>query len=191
MLAKRGMLVAQGVAIGLVALLFLLLVWALVTDEGGGLAEAAARGDRPDAPAFALDSLDESRQVSLASLRGKAVVVNFWASWCFPCKEEAPHLEEVWREHRDRGLVVVGLDSKDFRRDARRFVERFDLTFPIAFDGDGGVSEAYGVRGYPETFVIDRNGRLVDAIVGAVNSGEDRARLEDAIDAALEATLET
>jgi cytochrome c biogenesis protein CcmG/thiol:disulfide interchange protein DsbE len=186
--AKRARLVAQGVAIGLVALLFLLLVWALVTDEGGGLAAAAARGDRPDAPAFTLERLDEeSGELALASLRGKAVVVNFWASWCFPCKEEAPHLEEVWRAHRDRGLVVLGLDSKDFRRDARRFVERFGLTFPIVFDGDGGVSKAYGVRGYPETFVIDRQGKLVDAIVGAVNTDEDRARLQAAIDAALEA----
>ncbi len=62
-----------------------------------------------------------------------------WASWCHPCKEEAPILEEVWQRNRDRELVVVGVDTKDFRRDGRRFVSRFDLTFPIVFDGEGDI----------------------------------------------------
>jgi cytochrome c biogenesis protein CcmG, thiol:disulfide interchange protein DsbE len=185
--ARRARLAAQGVAIGLVALLFLLLLWALLTDEGGGLADSAASGDLPDAPAFTLERLDEEGELTLESLRGKAVVVNFWASWCAPCKDEAPHLEEVWRENRNRGVVVLGLDSKDFRKDANRFVRRFDWTFPVVFDGPGNVSERYGVTGYPETFVIDREGRVVDAIVGAVDSEEDQARLRDAIDRAVEA----
>jgi cytochrome c biogenesis protein CcmG, thiol:disulfide interchange protein DsbE len=185
--ATRARWVAQGVAIGLVALLFILLLWALLTDEGGGLADAATRGDRPEAPAFTLERLDTEGELALVSLRPKAVVVNFWASWCHPCKEEAPHLEQVWREHRDRGVVVLGVDSKDFSKDARRFVRRFDWSFPIVFDGEGNVSKQYGVTGYPETFVIDRQGRVVDALVGAVNSAEDRARLRDAIDRALQA----
>jgi cytochrome c biogenesis protein CcmG/thiol:disulfide interchange protein DsbE len=187
MAAHRAKLVAQGIAIGLVALLFILLVWALVTEEGGDLANKAARGELPDAPEFALEQLDEEGELGLGSLRDKAVVVNFWASWCAPCREEAPYFEQVWREERRNGLVVLGLDSKDFRRDARRFVRRYELTFPIVFDGPGTVSETYGVTGYPETFVIDRQGRVVDAIVGAVDSDEDKARLRDAIDEALEA----
>jgi cytochrome c biogenesis protein CcmG, thiol:disulfide interchange protein DsbE len=182
---SRLRLVAQGVAIGLVALLFILLAWSLLNDEGGNLAAAANRGDRPAAPDFELERLDETGVVQLSALRGRAVLVNFWASWCEPCKEEAPHLEEVWREHRKRGLVVVGLDSKDFRQDGRRFVRRFDWTFPIGFDGGGDVSKEYGVTGYPETFVIDRAGRVVEALVGAVNSDEDRERLQAAIDEAL------
>ena len=186
MAASRAKLVAQGIAIGLVALLFLLLVWALVTEEGGDLAEKAARGDRPAAPEFALERLDDESELALASLRGKAVVVNFWASWCDPCRNEAPYLEQVWRENRDRDVVVVGLDSKDFRKDARRFVSRYGLTFPIAFDGAGAVSEDYGVTGYPETFVIDRKGRVVDAIVGEVATDEEKARLRAAIGRALE-----
>jgi cytochrome c biogenesis protein CcmG, thiol:disulfide interchange protein DsbE len=185
--ASRAKLVAQGVAIGIVALLFLLLVWALVTEEGGDLAEKAARGDLPAAPEFALDRLDEEGELALASLRGKAVVVNFWASWCDPCRKEAPYLEQVWRDNRDRDVVVIGLDSKDFRKDARRFVRRYDLTFPIAFDGAGDVSEDYGITGYPETFVIDRQGRVVDAIVGEVATDEEKARLRAAIGRALEA----
>ena len=96
-MTQRAKLVAQGIAIGLVALLFLLLVWALVTEEGGGLAASAARGDKPEAPDFTLERLDEEGELTLSSLRGKAVLVNIWASWCHPCKEEAPILEQVWQ----------------------------------------------------------------------------------------------
>jgi cytochrome c biogenesis protein CcmG, thiol:disulfide interchange protein DsbE len=185
--ARRARLVAQGVAVGLVALLFILLVWALVNDEGGDLAAAANRGDRPQAPEFSLERLDGDGELALSSLAGKAVVLNFWASWCIPCKKEAPFLEEVWRENRKRGLVVVGLDGKDFRRDARRFAKRFDLTFPLVFDGPGDTLGAWGVTGFPETFVVDRSGRVVQAFVGEVSSDEDKRELRKAIDRALEA----
>jgi len=184
--AHRGRLVAQGVAVGFVALLFLLLVWTLVTEEGGDLAAAAARGERPEAPDFTLERLDRDGDLTLSSLRGKAVVLNAWASWCLPCKEEAPFLEQVWREERARGLVVVGLDAKDFRKDARRFVRRFGLTFPIVFDGPGDVAaDLYGVTGFPETFVLDREGRVVEVFVGAITADEDRARLRAAVNRAL------
>jgi cytochrome c biogenesis protein CcmG, thiol:disulfide interchange protein DsbE len=184
--ARRARLVAQGVAVGLVALLFILLVWALVTDEGGDLAKRANRGDLPEAPGFELARLDGDGTLALSSLAGKAVVVNFWASWCGPCKEEAPFLEDVWRENRERGLVVVGYDAKDFRRDARRFVNRFDLTFPIVFDGAGAELDDWGVTGFPETFVLDRQGRVVKAFVGDVTSDEDKRELRSAIGRALE-----
>ena len=182
---SRARLVAQGVAIGLVALLFILLVWALVTEEGGDLASAANRGERPEAPEFALERLDGEGSLALSSLAGKAVVLNFWASWCIPCKEEAPFLEQVWRENRDRGLVVVGLDAKDFRQDARRFARRFELTFPIVYDGPGDVLDEWGVTGFPESFVLDREGRVVEAFVGDVTSDEDKRELRAAIERAL------
>jgi cytochrome c biogenesis protein CcmG/thiol:disulfide interchange protein DsbE len=184
--ARRARLVAQGVAVGLVALLFILLVWALVNDEGGDLAKRANDGDLPQAPEFAHERLDRDGSLALSSLAGKAVVLNFWASWCVPCKEEAPFLEQIWREHRERGLVVVGYDAKDFRRDARRFAERFGLTFPIVFDGPGDSLEEWGVTGFPETFVLDRQGRIVRAFVGDVTSDEDKRELREAIDRALE-----
>jgi len=183
--ARRARLVAQGVAVGLVALLFILLVWALVTEEGGDLAAAANRGDLPAAPEFALERLDGAGKLELSSLQGKAVILNFWASWCVPCKDEAPFLEQLWREHRARGLVVVGLDAKDFRRDARRFAKRFELTFPLVFDGPGDTLGGYGVTGFPETFVLDRKGRVVEAFVGDVTSDEDKRELRAAIDRAL------
>ena len=87
---------------------------------------------------------------------------------------------------RKRGLVVVGLDAKDFRKDARRFMRRYDLTFPIVYDGPGKTLPGYGVTGFPETFVLDREGRVVEAFVGAVNADEDRVRLRAAVDRALE-----
>lgn len=171
---------------GLVVLLFALLVWKLVSNEGGDLAQAAANGERPEAPDFSLERLDEDGELALSSLRGKAIVVNFWASWCIPCKEEAPVLEALWQQHRPRGLVVVGVDAKDFRSDARDFMRRYDLTFPVVYDGPGNGLDDWGVTGFPETFVIDRDGRVVEAFVGAVNSDEDRARLRDAVGRALE-----
>jgi cytochrome c biogenesis protein CcmG, thiol:disulfide interchange protein DsbE len=183
---RRLLLVAQGAAVGLVVLLFALLLWKLVEDEGGALGQAVARGERPQAPEFALERLDREGELTLSSLRGKAVVLNFWASWCIPCKEEAPFLEELWRESRDDGLVVVGLDAKDFRRDARDFVSRYELTFPIVYDGPGSTLSRWGVTGFPETFVIDRQGKVVETFVGAVNSDEDRARLREATATALE-----
>jgi cytochrome c biogenesis protein CcmG, thiol:disulfide interchange protein DsbE len=185
-MGRRLLLVAQGVAVGLVVLLFALLLWKLVENDGGELAKQTEQGERPQAPDFTLERLDREGDLRLSTLRGKVVVLNFWASWCIPCKEEAPFLEEVWRESRDGGLVVVGLDAKDFRRDARAFVRRFDLTFPIVYDGPGSTLPRWGVTGFPETFVIDREGRVVDAFVGAVNSDEDRARLRAATARALD-----
>lgn len=185
-MARRARLVGQGVAIGLVVLLFILLAWSLLADEGGDLAAAAARGERPEAPDFTLERLDEKGELTLSSLRGKAVVLNVWASWCVPCKEEAPFLEQVWREHRARGLVVVGLDAKDFRADALKFAKRFELTFPLVYDGPGETLGGLGVTGFPETFVIDREGRVVQAFAGAVDREDVVPEFEAAIERALE-----
>ena len=185
-MSRRLLLVAQGAAIGLVVLLFALLVWKLVVDEGGAIAAATARGERPDAPDFTLERLDEDGELTLSSLQGKAVIVNFWASWCAPCKEEAPFLEDIWAEKRDDGLVMLGVDTKDFRRDAHRFARRAGLTFPLVYDGPGDIASDWGLTGVPETYVIDRQGRVIESFVGAVNSDEDRARLRAAATRALQ-----
>jgi cytochrome c biogenesis protein CcmG/thiol:disulfide interchange protein DsbE len=185
-MASRARLVGQGVAIGLVALLFILLAWSLLSDDGGDLKKAVARGDKPAAPDFTLERLDEDGDLQLSSLRGKAVVLNVWASWCIPCKEEAPFLEQVWQDRRERGVVVLGLDAKDFRADARKFARRFGLTFPLVYDGPGDTLDGFGVTGFPETFVIDREGRVVDAFAGAVDGDDARPRFLAAVERALE-----
>jgi cytochrome c biogenesis protein CcmG/thiol:disulfide interchange protein DsbE len=122
---------------------------------------------RPAAP-FSLTTFD-GKPLTLEGLRGQVVVLNFWASWCYPaCYEEAPVLEAGWRAYRERGLVVVGVDIQDTEEAARRFMDQFKLTFPNAPDPKGKVSIDYGVYGVPETFVIDRQGRIRAKHVGAV-----------------------
>ena len=176
-MAARAKLGAQALAVGLVVALLALLVWKLVTDEGSEIPGALARGEQPLAPAFTLPRLDAEGTLSLADLRGKAVVINFWASWCDPCKEEAPVLEAAWREHRDEGLVVLGVDFNDLRGDAHRFVERYGMTYPVVYDRDGELVAKYGATGVPETFFVDRRGRLVGKrIAGAVNAREEFMR---------------
>ena len=184
-MGRRALLVAQGAALGLVVLLFGLLVWKVATNEGGDLARVANRGELPDAPTFTLDRLDGKGKLALSDLRGKAVAVNFWASWCDPCKDESPFLERIWRENRKRGLVVLGVDANDFRADARRFIRRYGLTYPAVYDGPGATIDDYGVTGFPETFVLDREGRVVAAFVGAIATDEEKARLERAVGEAL------
>ncbi len=184
-MGRRALLVAQGAAVGLVVLLFGLLVWKLVNDEGSALAAAVARGERPEAPDFSAARIDGEGELALSSLRGKVVLLNFWASWCIPCKDEAPVLERTWQDNRDEGLVVLGVDWHDFRTDARRFMRRFGLTFPVVDDGSGAIGDQYGVRGVPETFVVDRRGRVVEAIIGTINTDEDLARLRRSIRRAL------
>lgn len=120
------------------------------------------------AAAFTLTGFD-GQPVSLDAHRGHVVVVNFWASWCIPaCYDEAPVLERNWRAYRDRGVAVIGVDIQDTDEAARKFIDTFDLTFPNARDTTGRVSVDYGVYGVPETFFIDRAGRIRAKHVGAV-----------------------
>lgn len=184
-MARRLLLVARGAAVGLVALLLGLLVWKLVSNGGGDLARAANRGDLPAAPNFTLERLDRPGTLQLSALRGKAVAVNFWASWCVPCKQESPYLEQAWSRGRRKGLVVVGVDANDFRSDARGFMRRYGITYPVVYDGPGKTLGPWGITGFPETYVVDRKGRVVDAFVGAIASADDRARLRAAIRTAL------
>jgi cytochrome c biogenesis protein CcmG/thiol:disulfide interchange protein DsbE len=130
------------------------------------------------AAAFALTTFD-GRPVSLEALRGKVVVLNFWASWCTPaCYEEAPVLERGWRAYRDRGVMVVGVDIQDTVEAAEKFMRQFSITFPNARDLGGKVSIDYGVYGVPETFFIDRRGRIRAKHVGAVTDPVFRANVE-------------
>jgi cytochrome c biogenesis protein CcmG, thiol:disulfide interchange protein DsbE len=108
-------------------------------------------------------------QFSLEAVRGRVVVVNFWASWCYPaCYEEAPALERAWQRYKDRGIVMIGIDIQDKDEAARKFLAQFGHTFPNAPDPMGRVSVDFGVYGVPETFFIDRVGRVRFKQVGAV-----------------------
>ena len=133
--------------------------------------------DRP-AAAFALTSYG-GEPMSVEAHRGRVVVVNFWASWCHPaCYEEAPVLERNWRAYRERGVVVLGVDIQDKAEAAKKFIADFSLTFPNALDPSGRVSVDYGVYGVPETFFIDRRGRIRAKHVGAVTDEAFRQQVE-------------
>jgi len=130
------------------------------------------------APPFALTSF-EGAPMQLDALRGKVVVLNFWASWCYPaCYEEAPVLERGWRAYRDRDVVVLGVDIQDKDEAGLKFIRDFTLTFPNAPDPRGKVSVDYGVYGVPETFFIDRAGAIRVKHVSAVSDQVFRDTVE-------------
>lgn len=171
--------VAQLLAVAMVVALLSLLAWKLAFANGGGAAAALAQGERPMAPAFDLPRLETSGRLSLRSLRGKPVMLNFWASWCIPCKQEAPVLEREWRKHRAQGIVFLGIDAQDFRQDALRFTDRYGITYPSVYDGSGSTLGRYGVTGFPESFFVDRQGRLVPVrVVGPISSADNLALFE-------------
>ncbi len=168
----------QLLALAGVAGLLALLVWQLLTHQKHAPRVGAL------APAFTLRRLDGSGEVTLASYRGRPVVLNFWASWCDPCKTEAAVLERDWKTYRSKGVVFLGVDYHDLASDARRFVSAHGLTFTMLEDGSGSVTGSYGVSQVPETYVLDRQGRIVAHLAGPITqgayAGEFRAALRRA-----------
>jgi cytochrome c biogenesis protein CcmG/thiol:disulfide interchange protein DsbE len=172
----------QALSVAIVAGLLALLIWKVV-HQGKGAAGELAQGKSPPAPHFDLSRLDGQGKLALASLRGKVVVLNFWASWCVPCKSEAPRLEAAWRHWRAQGVVVVGVDAQDFSGDARRFIRRYALTYPNVHDGPGNVLPKYGVTGFPETYFVARDGRLVgDRVEGEITADKLAAGIQRALE---------
>ncbi len=122
------------------------------------------------APPFELALFDEET-LSLADLEGKVVVLNFWASWCPPCRFEMPDFETAWNEFSDRDVVFVGVAVSDFEEDARSFARETGITYPIGFDGEGETAVAYGIKTLPTTVFIDREGRVARKLVNRANMG--------------------
>jgi cytochrome c biogenesis protein CcmG, thiol:disulfide interchange protein DsbE len=147
-------LTGQAVALAAVAGLLGLLVWRLTHEPH------APKIGGP-APNFTLKRLEGSGTLDLASLRGHPVVINFWASWCDPCKAEAAQLERAYQKYRPQGVVFIGVDYNDVSSDARTFIRHHGITYPNVADGSGMVGSRYGIAAVPETYFVDRQGRLV------------------------------
>ncbi|MBI2873282.1 MAG: TlpA family protein disulfide reductase [Chloroflexi bacterium] len=164
--------------------LIVLFAWALNRTGGqpGGLAIKNVLGEikveQQPAPDFTLTTFD-GQELRLADLRGKVVMIDFWASWCPPCRQEAPLLAQVYQEYRGRGVEFVGVDIWDDERDAREFIRRYGVTYPNGLDSKGTIAINYGVTGVPEKYFLDREGFLAKRFVGPMNSTKLHSILDD------------
>ena len=185
----------QGLALALVAGLLALLAWRLVDEgSGGALVSAVAAEKKPAAPAFDLPLLwnhgetwpESARpaladgRVSLGELPGHPVVLNFWASWCVPCKAEAPRLAQAARAYSGR-VLFLGIDVQDFKSDARRFLTKYKANYPSVRDGGDSTYSAYGLMGLPETYYLDERGRILAHDIGEISRQELEAGLAEAL----------
>src|SRR3954451_13274423 len=179
-----------------VAFLALLTYGLLSKGTDDRIDKALASGRAPAAPHFALEVLGRGSlpprlqrsvgpeiagdRLSLAQLRGVPVVLNMWASWCSPCREEAARLERGWRAAGPAGVLFLGLDIQDLRGDARSFARKYGATYPSVRDSGRDVANSYGATGIPETYFIDEQGRVVAHARGPVDTEQLRAGVEAA-----------
>ena len=147
---------------------------------GISVADYSAEAEVQATPAadFTLPTLDGSATLSLASYRGSIVVLNFWATWCTPCRKEAPGLERTSKAYQDRGVQFLGVDERDDDAAGLAFVREFGLTYPSASDPPGRLAYSYGLFGMPTTFVIDRIGTIRFRFVGYVTEDALRTVLD-------------
>jgi cytochrome c biogenesis protein CcmG/thiol:disulfide interchange protein DsbE len=157
----------MGPAVALVALL----VWATFTKGS-----APQPGDA--APTFVADRLDGSGSLSLEDFEGKPLVINFWASWCLPCEEEAPLFDTMAKRY-EGDLAFLGVNIKDAEGDAKKFEERFDVSYPSVRDEGRTIEDSYGLTGQPETFLIAADGTIHEHIPSAIT---DAAYLQGLLD---------
>jgi cytochrome c biogenesis protein CcmG/thiol:disulfide interchange protein DsbE len=179
----RGLKLAGQVAsVALVAALLGLLVWKVVQNDRTNVASSYSKGHRTKPVDFDLDRLGAPGSLKLSSLKGKVVVVNFWASWCEPCKSEAPRFQAAYKRYGDR-VAFVGVDTADYSADAGRFLDRYGVTYPNVRDPDRSVLGKYGGLPIPRTFVISPQWLVTGYIFGEARAEE----LDSAIQKALAA----
>lgn len=163
LLRRKG---SRNMALALVATItFVTVAFSLISGRGSG-EEAPKVGAK--APDFELASLD-GRTIKLSDLRGKGVMINFWATWCGPCRFEMPTMEQIYQEYEDKGLVILALNLEEDAIVAKKFVDEFQLTFPTLLDIKGTVAQQYGLIGLPTSYFVGRDGVIRDINVGAMD----------------------
>lgn len=159
------------IAVALVLALLALLAWGLKKVRAGPLQDGLA-------PDFTLKGFD-GRTLTLSELRGQVVVINFWASWCPPCREEAAYLEQTWRKYKDRGVMFIGVDYVDTDKEAIAYIEEFDITYLNGPDIGTRISQAYNIQGVPETFYVDKKGQLRGVHIGPLYPPQLDEKIEE------------
>lgn len=193
----RRQLPRIGVFVAVGALLALLTYGLATGAPDTGLDQRLARREAAPSPGFRLTVLERgdvgSRmraavepamrdgQLTGAELEGTPFVLNFWASWCNPCRVEAPRLERAWRAARARGVLFVGLNQQDLSGDAREFLREFDASYPNVRDPSNDTAIEWGVTGLPETFFVTARGNVVGHVVGAISDRQLRLGIEAAV----------
>lgn len=156
---------------GLLAGLLLLLGWGLIQVNSGQVDDGMA-------PDFTLTSF-EGETIRLSELRGQVVIINFWASWCPPCREEAAYLEATWRKYKDQGVVLIGVDYADTESKALAYIDEFDITYFNGPDIGTRISQAYRMDGVPETYYVAKNGELRGVKIGPLAPPELDQKIEE------------
>ena len=164
---RTGLIVTFAVILALLALL----AWGLKKAQAGPI-------ERGTAPGFSLTGYD-GRTFTLSELRGQVVIVNFWASWCPPCREEAAYLEQTWRKYDGKGVVFVGVDWVDTQKEALAYIKEFDITYINGPDIGTRAAQAYNIKGVPETFYVAKNGELRGVQIGPLKSPELDEKIEE------------
>lgn len=172
--ARSARLVALIVGVAMLALLALM-IWGIGRQAAGSVGQVPVVA-RP-APSFSIQ-LFEGGTFDLSAMRGMPVFVNFWASWCIPCEEEAPTLERASRAYRDR-VAFIGVDVQDTDAGAREFVRRFGVSYPNGPDPSGAISVEYGMSGVPESYFVDRDGKIVRKWQGPLDDQRLRGFLDE------------
>jgi cytochrome c biogenesis protein CcmG/thiol:disulfide interchange protein DsbE len=183
--AIRGRII-PAIAITLVVALLGLLAWTLLGPKSADTAQSGRvnapgvfiRFTNRQAPNFTLTDFNSGKKVSLSDLRGKTVIVNFWASWCDPCQTEAPLISNYVKQNTNGNVVVLGVATWDTNSNAEKFIQQYGLTYPIGADSSGNIAIDYGVAGVPETFIVSPTGELMGKFPGAV---ENTAQLSNAL----------
>jgi cytochrome c biogenesis protein CcmG/thiol:disulfide interchange protein DsbE len=177
---RRVKVAGQVASVGLVAALLALLVWKVVQNDRTNVASSFTKGHVTKPVDFDLKRLNGDGSLQLSSLRGKVVVVNFWASWCDPCKSEAPRFQAAFERYRDR-VAFVGVDTADYSADAGRFLDRYGVTYPNVRDPDRSVLGKYGGLPIPRTFVISPNWKVTGYIFGEARAEEIDSAIQKAL----------
>lgn len=165
---------------GLLALLWSQLLTPAQNPSSAGNTQSDSQLLGRPAPDFSLPVLSahSSSTIRLTSLKGKPIMLNFWASWCDPCKREAPLLQATWRRVQSQGIIFLGIDFQDAQSDGLNFLRTYGITYPSVVDGTGATAINYGVSGVPETFFLNRQGIIVSKVVGQLTEQTLQSNLQ-------------